>query len=302
MFVQPTTIILGAGASCPYGFPLGSELVDRIATGLEDDFFRKNVLSSSVEIDLYRKMVEAINLAHPISIDYFLEKRCEFADIGKIAIAYNIYMCQQAHVLRERRRKGIWYNKLLDVLGSTVDHLKRNSLSIITFNYDVSLEYFLLVAVAARFNLDDQQAAEVVSAIPIHHVYGSLAGVGPLSGEIRDQYQFRSDPLCVRNMAKSIKVIGESSPIDPLLPTLVKNSKYVFTLGFGFHEENSVRLGLHLRGGAVFGTRHGMTDAEVERLKSRLVPTFSDCHSDLVDVYGFLRNDETYLIASAGYV
>jgi hypothetical protein len=57
MISEPTVLILGAGASQPYGFPIGSGLKDRTLQGLSNDAETDLYLSSGDQI----KVVEVVN-------------------------------------------------------------------------------------------------------------------------------------------------------------------------------------------------------------------------------------------------
>src|SRR6267378_303056 len=64
MIEKRTVLILGAGASMPYGFPSGSGL-------------RRHII----------EYLDELLSADTTSIDVFLERRTEFVEIGKAAIA-----------------------------------------------------------------------------------------------------------------------------------------------------------------------------------------------------------------------
>src|SRR5205085_958335 len=74
------------------------------------------------------------------------------------------------------RSTGSWYQYLLNVLlrEDGTAHFQPNSLGIITFNYDRSLEAYLHYALQSRFRIHGDEAAAVLSEIPIIHVHGIL--------------------------------------------------------------------------------------------------------------------------------
>ena len=56
-----------------------------------------------------------------------------------------------------------------------MEKFKKNNLRIITFNYDRSLEEFLLRAIQAKFGLPEWEAFDLFKeAVSIEHVYGDL--------------------------------------------------------------------------------------------------------------------------------
>src|SRR4030043_2096500 len=89
MFSQSTVLVLGAGASRPYGFPLGDDLRQRITAFCfnTNTFQCKQILEvghSEQEIhDFHTSLVGSINE----TIDTFLEDRPSYRSIGAFAIA-----------------------------------------------------------------------------------------------------------------------------------------------------------------------------------------------------------------------
>ncbi|MGH7216991.1 MAG: hypothetical protein ACREIG_07135, partial [Nitrospiraceae bacterium] len=58
--------------------------------------------------------------------------------------------------------------------GATSTTFHENKLSLITFNYDRSLEFYLHRAIKRLWDLDDNEAAEVLKAVPIIHIHGKI--------------------------------------------------------------------------------------------------------------------------------
>ena len=59
MITRPTVLILGAGASKPYGFPSGPELVQKIVVRLQGQFFKDFGFSES-KTEEFRNAMEAL--------------------------------------------------------------------------------------------------------------------------------------------------------------------------------------------------------------------------------------------------
>jgi len=104
MITKPTVFVFGAGASMPYGFPSGRQLVEQIyCTALgnfketsNNKWINSGLISAprirEILNDMYGasevgKFGKALRLSQQISIDAFLEHRAEFTDIGKLTIA-----------------------------------------------------------------------------------------------------------------------------------------------------------------------------------------------------------------------
>lgn len=87
--IRNTTLVLGAGASIPYGFPSGRDLLLEVYDKLLDknsSFFRLIYDSSVNDIKIIEEFRDSLLKSYQPSIDAFIEKRSEFLDIGKSSI------------------------------------------------------------------------------------------------------------------------------------------------------------------------------------------------------------------------
>ena len=157
MITRPTTLILGAGASQPFGFPTGSELRARIL-GLTrlNDTDSKNLLSIfGFNQDQVMFFCDSFRKSGKASIDSFLEHRQEFSRIGKYAIAVALISNEDENKLFDVRNLN-WYQYLYskittDFFPTDFLDLTRNRLSILTFNYDRSIEHYFLHALSNSY-------------------------------------------------------------------------------------------------------------------------------------------------------
>lgn len=271
MITIPTVLILGAGASRPFGFPTGKELRRNICKGILDEGTLSNHLQQAgfMRKDLIEFAKHFWN-SQAISIDSFLEHNSDFAEIGKCAIHLEI----QKASLRKEIDEPDWYELLWQALasGATAETFSENKLSVVTFNYDVSLETFLGSAIASTYrNCGEARIRELhQNAIPIQHVYGR---VELRHGEAIGQ--------AVREKAKEIRIIHDATEQkDPGLQRarkLISDAQRVCILGFGFHGTNLSRIGLLrgsgmnlLLGRCVYATCFDYTDAELWDLRKRV--------------------------------
>lgn len=142
---------------------------------------------SDYSVDFIRTFAEELWNAKLPSIDDFLFHREEFSLIGKISILFVLSNYENAERFKPQLQFNNqwdypawgWYEQhlwpcLVDGTNRDFTKLKQNKLSIITFNYDRSLEHFLITAIKAAYGLNETEAAEFFSAIPVEHVYGKL--------------------------------------------------------------------------------------------------------------------------------
>lgn len=259
----PTVLVLGAGASRHCDYPLGQPLYDRIIDCLQnaesldlsklekvDDFIRHRgdvqiALAGNYEKREIISFRESLKLADRSSIDKFLESRSDLIRIGKLCIAQSLIPYEQNSI----RGQYNWYQSLFNEMDGKLEEFPYNKLSIVTFNYDRSLESYLFNALKAIHNItNDKEVAALLGSIPIVHVHGQL-GFLPWQ---------KNDPLCrdyggaltqggLIKASESIKIIYEDIANDPEIDksrNLIKNAERVYFLGFGYDPINIRRLGV----------------------------------------------------------
>lgn len=275
MIVKPTVLILGAGASHPYGYPLGSNLIKRIVdltapngglTGLLSEpqmgVFHQRLAKSEVE-----------------SIDDFLASNPDFTRLGKLCIAAALTLWGPS-ADNKPNPKIDWYKYLWRRLYAgalTSEQFRSNALRVITYNYDRSFErYFTRVLVNSYPDLASHgapvAAAFLAEVIPIVHVHGTL-------GESEDQVLSAHDRAPFHNAgfiataAQSIRIVHDDEPSGEykIAHEWLAEAEVVHLLGFGFHATNLRRLDLVAQsqkrpGGwhALGGTALGLMRAERE--------------------------------------
>ena len=122
MIEQETVLILGAGASADYGFPLGKKLIEEIYIFIKKDntdrikkalalllWINDNPKGISVSLEKIKPylekvniFIEALELASVSSIDDFLHHRKELALIGKLVITFIISDYEKPHVFKPK--------------------------------------------------------------------------------------------------------------------------------------------------------------------------------------------------------
>ena len=267
MIETPTVLVLGAGASKPYGFPSGRELL------LEVSGETPALSNLSVQLQGYGFGAQLVqNFQHELgdsrlpSIDAFLENRPEYVEVGKHAIALSLIPREDPNLLRHGSEER-WYEYLFGKLSGPREHFWWNNLSIVTFNYDRSLESFLFAALKATYGIDSPTAVKFMQLIPIMHVYGEL-GPFDFDGKAGRPYTNEVTEDAVGKAVHAIQVMPEDSPSEGLKRAHVRLSgaKIVCFLGFGYHPTNVQRLELHrFRGSLLLGSAFGLEPREIQQ-------------------------------------
>ena len=234
MIRENTVLILGAGASKPYNFPLVGELRDEVikistnAVGLEPFVFLRD---TDFDLEYLEKFTADLSVSGYSSVDAFLEKRTQWADLGKLAIAHKLIVYENsAKVFPPDQPKDHWYETLLHKLKAPTWHaFKQNKVHIITFNYDRSLEHYLSTILNNNYNISKNT---ILKSLPIIHVHGDL---GPYKN------YGRHSPTIIKAAADSIKIVHESdnsSEEFKLADKVLAEAKTILFIGFGYHPQN----------------------------------------------------------------
>ena len=273
MIEQRTVLILGAGASVDYGFPSGRDLLHRVGSRLTStggSLFQLMQQLGFTVTDISAFTTQLIESGRP-SIDAFVEHRAEFIPIGKVAIAAGLIPYEKPRELRPKPKGRRWYEYLWQRMSDGCDDLRSNKVAIITFNYDRSLERFLLTSLEASYGLNTPEAVRVLSSIPIIHVYGTLGGL-PYPGQGRP-YEEKLTPQTARSAAERIRIIGEVPEQDftmseefQQIADCMARTERIGILGFGYLKANVDRLCFHQvsEGVHIFGTAARMGTAEID--------------------------------------
>lgn len=92
MISKKTVFVLGAGASKPFGFPTGFELREQICSLLDVRSPAANLLIESGYLPDFKFSAFVNNFLHSglNSIDSFLSRNTQFADVGAATIAASL--------------------------------------------------------------------------------------------------------------------------------------------------------------------------------------------------------------------
>lgn len=325
-FDEKITVILGAGSSAEVGMPVGNELKSKIASLLEvtgesrTDSISKGILANKwtanwvLDQDKYFLACHQIATAMPqaISIDNYLhahknDKRTLLA--GKLAISEAILNAERASsVYWEpnsntgfdfKRSSASWYNIFFQLLteNCSIENLPESlsNVSIISFNYDRSLEHYLICALKNYYRLRDEQAIEIMGNLEIHHPYGQVGFLPWQNSNPHAHFGAEPTPQLLEAISGQIRTFTEgtdpdNSNIDQIRESLALSNKMIF-LGFAFHPMNMQLLATNEdfnKTKTCFGTALGISEPDckiIEReIQDLVIP-------DIKPIY--LRNDLT---------
>ena len=279
MIKVPTVLILGAGASKPYGFPTGIELKNAIIDRLKDRTVEINWVEDLDDNDHVQEFVRKLNGSTRLSIDSFLNYHKDYEEIGKKAIADIIST-------RENRDKLLcptddnWYSYLAEFLcNCDFDDISDNKIGIISYKYDRSLESFLYNAIRSNYKEGEsnKECAAKIQEIPIIHMYGRL---DPLPWEYLNGRKY-GEPCIgddINDISKSIRLIQDATKegIPKQADELIKDSKMVYFLGLDLRRKENIEL-LDLKNllhKSVYGSAYGLEMSEI-RLIERHINRYS---------------------------
>lgn len=281
MITLPTVLVLGAGASADYGFPSGRSLLLQICNSLgaqEDVGLKKTLLDLGFGRNEIGPFAMELRFSMQPSVDAFLENRPEYMEIGKAALAGCLIPYEDPGVLYQRAVKLTWYEYLFNQMGASIDEFKSNQISFVTFNYDRSLEYFLFAALESSYGIGEERVVELLSSIPIIHVYGQL-GLPQYLSEDGRAYGPKLTQEAIKKCVAEIKIIPELADETEEFRQahkLISKAERLCFLGFGYHRTNVLRLRVNEKfpGNRLLGSAYKMKDDERRRIKGLFMPFF----------------------------
>lgn len=298
MITQKTVLILGAGASMPYGFQSGPELLAEIVEGEPGNWrMSRPLCECGFQANHVERFLNALSRSGIRSIDRFLGLRTEFADVGKAAIILKIGLREAtANLYSASTSAGQWYELILDRLHAPVATWRDNRLSIITLNYDRSIEQFFLTALQHSFGINLDEALEMFSTIPVVHPHGSLGSLDPCAPNYRP-FGGVNEPRLVAPALPDILVLHEretDSEEFRQARKLINEAALVFVLGFSYEQSTVERLGFTNISESVraYGTARGLERIELEEASARCGAKMSLWNVDF-DIRRFLRGGPT---------
>jgi hypothetical protein len=228
-----TTLVLGAGASKPFGYPLGPELKDVFKQKLSDYEFRQSLNAIGYEHDLMSDLADCLNYGRCATIDELLDAKKRFRQIGGIIIAKSL--------IEHEKIQGIfpakdWLGAILDKLLPKILRSEELNLSIVTLNYDRTVEFFFdRIAKVDGREEDEERTRSALKSIPIIHPHGCLGSLEDF--EYGNPRQATNTDL-TRRAGENIMIISDkledSKPYADAQSCLAQSER-IICLGFAYH-------------------------------------------------------------------
>ena len=163
--------------------------------------------------------------------------------------------------------RGDWYQYLFNKMAATPEDFAENKLTIVTFNYDRSLEFYFERVLRNSFGLGADEARDLRKSVPIIHVHGQLGDLDANSDNHR-AYGPDRDAASVFKASQSISIVHEEAPSERIVAATqaLEQAQIICFLGFGFHATNVRRLGYQIfrEGGnqQVYASTYGLGSNE----------------------------------------
>lgn len=300
MITQKTVFIIGAGASIPYKFPSGSELVNIICENLNPATKSYQIVQEtsdchSKDVDEFRN---SLKHSGKMSVDGFLEHRPEFLKIGKMAIATALIQFEcPGNMFGSPVGNRNWYEYLYNRMNSSFENFNTDKFSILTFNYDRSFEYFLFTSLKHSYGKNDEDIYEKLRKLNIIHLHGQL-GYLPWQSDNYREYNNILNHKEVKKAGNAIKIISENFENAPQFKEayqILSTSKYICFLGFGYNPANLERLKLDalLPNAKIMGSTFKLTSAEIKKIEENFGRKVELDPHGKHDCINFLRNHIT---------
>ena len=227
---------------------------------------------------------EALTKSGQYSIDSFLAEREEYRELGKIVIAYILLEAEETSLNQAsfyknhtNNRDENWYKYFF----KNIKGLKEFNFCIYSFNYERSFEYYLTEAYKNLFNYTAEQISDLLQAMKITHLHGSLGEIKSpediknLNYGNMEQLHTYSDML---KLSQGIEIIYEVVETKfKKLRNDIKNAENIVFIGFGFNQTNMNNIGikdikLDSNKKTIYTTTFGLYNNEIEYLlKNHLV-------------------------------
>lgn len=291
MTSDETVFILGAGASAPYGYPIGTGLRDDICLNFTSDMSALQEKPGGDYGELKQLMrdapdfIDCFRNSRIKSIDRWLGLNGGYRDIGKLAIVNAIVKREdRSQIAFEGKEKSLdWFSVLFNEMMVGIakpEHFAYHRVYFITFNYDRVFEHLLYESFRNTFSrVPLEEINRILSNVDVIHVYGCIDEPPWKKGEYKYGDSYTLSYLI--EARKRIKTVSESAASYVLTEfnkggRLLRAAKRVFFLGFGYDSQNLEILGIPqcfsvgTEPPAIFGTGQGLSPEEIQSTQMKM--------------------------------
>jgi len=232
-------------------------------------------------IDEFFRLKHALEIFSPVSIDSFLRDNPSYAEVGKTMIMYSLLKRESKEAFSWKKSDGDgesicssdnWYSLLLNDLATgcaeNPESITDNKVRFITFNYDVSLDYYLNSRISdteifsTEDNGDISPSKKFLNEMQINHVYGQLYSDLTPNAYARYEHKNTYSPknVLLINLMRLVFSLSENENIKTMFSdrtslhegegviehhkALINWAEEVIIIGFGFDRDNLDILGI----------------------------------------------------------
>jgi hypothetical protein len=269
-------LILGAGASNHYDFPLAYDIVQYYRSG--SDSIAPHLQALGLDRSRFERFISRLLSSGCTSIDQFADYLNDPDDIfmAKALLAYHIGARENRNVLSQKWAHGPWYEVLANqLIGRGLDEFPLRDIAIVTFNYDRSLERYMLDCLASRFlgPRTLEQIEDAFRRLKIIHIYGCLGYLPRFARQTgepereyrpigeRSQLDLAIDGMHLLRELRDNPNLGDRQAAQDCVRAATANITF---LGFAYSAENLEALALATNStrGRLFGTVLGISEGE----------------------------------------
>ena len=274
MIDKRIVLVVGAGGSVPYGFPTGDGLKWKLCDELRPVETRADsesaqgglfdtLLSEGFSSEKMTALGSRLRKSGWSSIDEFLAEHEELQEVGKAAIAGLIISSEDLDLLSEPhdamgQRLGNWYQQFFKAVYTPFEDIQKNKVTILTYNYDTSLETYLQTTMSASYSRSPDEIEAALNHVRIVHLHGHLAN---------HVYGSGVNSTSLRAYAQTMHIVTDEIDDNPQFQQAADSlweANEIFFIGFGYDPKNLSRLPIESK--YPFNSSGGLTGRSRPRL------------------------------------
>lgn len=251
MLTKQICLVLGAGASQPYGFPTGSELLQFIRDAQPNEWWPLAKEVTGFDKADHENFASRLRISGVPSIDQFAGGNPNSEKYAKALIAQYVGRIEVSGSVIDRRPDVDWMRFLKHRVAHnfrTIGSLDSKWPHVITFNYDRSFEESMFQRLTNTFEdayAKPELVGELLRKWQIVHVHGSLGdhpAIAPAGGR---PFAPTLDPAALEAAIDKIVLVHEAKQDSDEFTrarALIQESDLVYFLGFAFDPDNLEKL------------------------------------------------------------